>query len=280
MTDTADSPAARRVRFDPTRPRGADDYVHAHRHSRRVRFLKFALSTIAVVSVVGFVLTMRFADITGAALIGLAGLNIQEKSLVMDAPHLSGYDAERRPYQVKALKALQDLNNPKVVTLDTIDANFGTDGPDKVNVKARTGVFDGTKNSMVLRDGIAITTSDGFQATLQDAKVDIGKGDLVSRKPVEIRSRDGWLKANGVIIQNRGAKVTFVNGVSVNFVPPNDADPAAKPDDTAPSEPAAEVAAQPGDEAAARPAADKVVAKPAAATAKDAAAERLKSLTE
>src|SRR5436190_21380386 len=131
MTEIAPYAPARRVRFDPTRPRGADDYKRAHRHSRRVRFLKFALPTIAAVSVVGFILTMRFADITGAALVGLAGLNIEEKSLVMDAPHMSGYDAERRPYEVKALKALQDLNNPKIVTLETVDANFGTDGPDK-----------------------------------------------------------------------------------------------------------------------------------------------------
>ena len=29
----------RRVRFDPTRPRGADAYGHAFRHSRRVTFL-------------------------------------------------------------------------------------------------------------------------------------------------------------------------------------------------------------------------------------------------
>src|SRR5436190_4105530 len=120
MTELTDhSTAPRRVRFDPTRPRGADAYVRAHRHSRRVRFLKFALPTIAAVSVVGFFLTMRFADITGGALVGFAGLNIEKKSLIMDAPHMSGYDASRRPYEVKAIKALQDLNNPKMVTLDT-----------------------------------------------------------------------------------------------------------------------------------------------------------------
>src|SRR5690349_9879438 len=125
MTDSAPLPAVRRLRFDPTRPRGVQDYERARRHSRRVLFLKFALPTIAAVSVIGFFLTMRFADMTGAALVGLAGLNIEKKSLVMDAPHMQGYDADRRPYQLNALKALQDLNNPKLITLDTIDALFG-----------------------------------------------------------------------------------------------------------------------------------------------------------
>ena len=44
---------------------------------------------------------------------------------------MSGYDAARHPYEVKAMRALQDLNNPKMVTLDTVDANFATDGPDR-----------------------------------------------------------------------------------------------------------------------------------------------------
>jgi lipopolysaccharide export system protein LptC len=290
MTDTAHQVPARRVRFDPTRPRGADDYKRAHRHSRRVRFLKYALPTIAVVSVAGFFLTMRFADITGAALVGLAGLNIEKKSLVMDAPHMSGYDASHHPYQLKAIKALQDLANPKVVTLDTIDAHFATDDDSTASLQARSGVFDGYKNTLALRDGITIETSDGYRAILQDANIDITKGNIVSQKPVEIHSSDGWLKANGVQIVNRGARVTFVNGVSVNFVPPADDQDAAKADtDKAGGKPDT-------DKGAAQPDADKIAAKPgvagkAAATpdaarkpglasAKEAAAARLKSITE
>src|SRR4051794_37560391 len=106
MSDVpAPSSSRRVVRFDPTRRRGPSDYVRAHRHSRRVRFLKYALPAIALLSVGAFVLTMRFADITGAALVGLTGINIDKKALVMDAPHMSGYDASRHPYQVKAIKA-------------------------------------------------------------------------------------------------------------------------------------------------------------------------------
>jgi lipopolysaccharide export system protein LptC len=304
MTDlyAPETAAGRRVRFDPTRPRGAADYVRAHRHSRRVKFLKYALPTIAAASVAGFILTMRFADITGAALVGLSGINIQEKRLVMDAPHMSGYDADRRPYEVKAIKALQSLDNPKMVTLDTIDAKFGTDGPDTVRVKARSGLFNGNQNSLLLQNGIAIDTSDGYQATLQDANIDISKGNLASQKPVEVHASDGsWLKANGVQILNRGAKVTFVNGVSVNFIPTDDDKAAANPDaagkpaptpdagaatkpagNDAAAKAAADTAADKPDAGpvAAKPDADKVAAKPDTDAARQAAAARLKSLTE
>jgi hypothetical protein len=40
---------------------------------------------------------------------------------------------------------------------------------------------------------ITIVTSDGYVATLQDAQVDITKGNIVSQKPVEVHSSDGWL---------------------------------------------------------------------------------------
>ena len=280
MTDAAPPTAPHQVRFDPTRPRGPRDYVKAHRHSRHVRFLKFALPTIAVASVAGFFLTMRFADLTGAAVIGLAGLNVEKKSLVMDAPHMSGYDAARHPYEVKAIRALQDLVNPKVVTLDTVDAHFATDDDSTLRLKARTGVFDGTKNTLALKDGITIESSDGYVAALQDAQIDIGKGNIVSRKPVEIHSSDGWLKANGVQIVNRGARVKFVNGVSLSFMPPPS-------NDTAAGKPAAE-------KASAKPDADTLDAKAGGAgkvgkagakprgrdSGKEAAAARLRSFTE
>jgi lipopolysaccharide export system protein LptC len=219
----------RRVRFDPTRPRGADAYGHAFRHSRRVTFLKFALPTIAAISIAAFFLTMRFADITRITSVTAAGLNVDAKSLTMEAPHMSGFDASRHPYQLKAIKAVQDLINPQVVNLDTIDARFATDDANTAVLKARSGVLNNVKNTLTLKDGITIRTSDGYQATMIDADIDITKGKLISTKPVEVHSSDGnWLKANGVHIEDKGAKVTFIDGVSVNYIPSDqDASPAA-----------------------------------------------------
>ena len=45
-----------------------------------------------------------------------------------------------------------------------------------------------------------------------------------------IREHDGnWLKANGVNIENKGAKITFTNGVRVNYIQSDqDATPAPR----------------------------------------------------
>jgi len=240
MTEPHTQVVPRRVRFDPTRPRGVNAYDRAFRHSRRVRWLKFALPTIAAISIAGFFLTMRFADITGAALVAVTGLNVESKSLIMEAPHMSGVDSSRHPYQLKASRAVQDLVNPKVVNLDKIDAHFATDDTNTAILKARAGVFDSTKNTLALKDGITIETSDGYRATMKDADIDINKGNLVSTEPVEIHSSDGnWLKANGMHVENKGGKVTFINGVSVNYIPSDQDGPPAPPDPQAGADAAA-----------------------------------------
>src|SRR3954447_5303222 len=109
MTQYADSPAPRRIRFDPTRPRGREAYASAHRHSVVVRWLKFVLPAIALAGVVAFFVTMRFVSGTGEAVISLAGINFESKSLVMKAPHISGFSGTQQSYEVKATRALQDL---------------------------------------------------------------------------------------------------------------------------------------------------------------------------
>jgi len=229
MSDTPSRAVATRVRFDPTQTRRADIYLKAFRHSRRVTALKIALPVIALVAVGGFFLTMRFTDLSGAAAVVVNGINIDTKSLIMDAPHMSGFDSNRRPYQVKATKAVQDLVNPKIVNLETIDAHFATDDINTAVLKARAGILDNLRNRLGLRNGITIVTSDGYHVTMIDADMDINKGTLVSHKPVEIHAGDGsWLKANGVSIADKGAKMIFVDGVSVHYIPSDkDSGPAA-----------------------------------------------------
>jgi lipopolysaccharide export system protein LptC len=222
MTDLIEArPAPRRIRFDPTGPRPGRDYGHAERHSRRVRWLKIALPTIAAVAVVGFFLAIRF-EAAGEA-VSLAGINIEDKSLVMKAPHISGFEGTRQAYEVHATRAIQDLSNPKVVTLQEIVAKFGMQGGGTATVDAAAGVYDGNANLLTLKNGIAIATTDGYHATMVDAKVDVKGGTLVTQKPLEIHSADGMIKANGVQVSDRGKHILFTGGVTVNFVPPPDA---------------------------------------------------------
>jgi lipopolysaccharide export system protein LptC len=257
MTEYAEQPPARRIRFDPTRVRDERLYARAYSHSRWVRRLKFILPAVAIAAVAGFFLTMRVVTGTGEAVISNAGINVAKKSLEMKAPHISGFTGTKQSYELKALRALQDLDNPKVVRLEKIDGHFGMGKDQTATISAESGTYDGTTNLLHLADGIHLSTTDGYSAVLADAEIDIGKGHLETDRPIEIHANSasitGTIKANRLVVEDRGKHVLFSGGVSVSFIPPDDS-PA------------------PGDPPAASP--------PPAGDALGSAADRLKSITE
>jgi lipopolysaccharide export system protein LptC len=275
-------PPARRIRFDPTRERGADHFVRAERHSRLVRLLRIGLPAAAAAAVVGFVLIVRFAPddtdaAADAAVISLAGVNIESKSLVMEKPNISGFEGTRHAYEVTAAKAIQDLNNPKVFTLLDINARVGVGTDDTAVIEATKGIYDSTTKSLVLEDGITIETTSGRKATFEDARVDLAAGDLASDRPVTISGSEGTIKANSIRVVDRGKRITFGGGVHL-VVNPTEDDPFTPGDaQTAPPKAKVKAKAKPGGDAPAVPEALAAppAASPAPATATAAAPEPL-----
>jgi lipopolysaccharide export system protein LptC len=213
---------ARRIRYNPRDTRGSDAFGAAERHSRLVRILKFALPVLIVAGIAVFWGTARFVpgDMSMSAIVESAGIDVESNSVVMNNPHISGFEGTRRAYEVKADSAVQSLDDPKVVTFSSIDGRFGLDEAGEAMLDATTGVYDGNTNTLTLKDGIDVQTNTGYSATLQGAAIDLAKGTLTSDQPLEIRTGEGSIRANGVSVSERGKRVTFTNGVSVVYMPP------------------------------------------------------------
>ncbi len=225
--DDADGPAAPapqrgRLRYNPRDTRGDDAFGAAERHSRRVRFLKFALPALALVGAAVFWGTARLIPGDMASLVEVSGIDVESNSVVMQQPHISGFEGTRRAYEVKADTAVQSLDDPKIVTFNTIDGRFGLDEAGIAMLDATTGVYDGNTNTLTLKDGVAVETNTGYSATLQGAAIDLAKGTLVSNQPIELRTGEGSIRAGGVSVAERGKRVTFTSGVTVVFLPKGD----------------------------------------------------------
>ncbi len=217
-----------RVRYDPSVNRGEQAFAAARRHSRLVRRLKFVLPAMAIAAVALFWATVRFIPSDLAAIVSLPSIDAASHSIVMDKPHISGFEGTRRAYEVKADSAVQSLDDPKVMTFKAIDASVGLDAAGTAQIDATTGVYDAKDNTLVLKDGIAVKTTTGYWASFKDAVIDLTAGSLVSSKPVEIRTGEGTIRANSVEVSDRGKRIAFRNGVSVTYLPPGDlAAPAA-----------------------------------------------------
>jgi lipopolysaccharide export system protein LptC len=229
--EEAPPPVRARSRFDPTKERDADTFVRAHRHSRRVGWLKIGLPAVAIAGIGGFVAFMEFAPAPTEAVISLSGVNVEDKSVEMQSPHISGFDGTKTAYEVTAIKATQDLDNPKIMTLHTLTANFGVGNDETATVKATTGVYDGTTKGLVLKDGVTLDTSKGHHAQFEDATIDLDSGHLVTENPVQIEGVEGKIKAKAMEVFDKGARVIFSHGVSVTYIPkdPGPAQPDAAP---------------------------------------------------
>jgi lipopolysaccharide export system protein LptC len=229
MTDTIGAAPRRRIRYDPRRTGGEDAYQAARRHSRLVRALKFVLPGLAIAGVLLFWASAHFIPSDLASLISVAGIDAKSNSVVMDKPHISGFEGTRRAYEVKAESARQSLDDPKVLTFTAIDAHIGLDDASTATVGAATGIYNGNNNTLQLKDGIVIETTSGYSASIESAAVDLGKGSLVSDRPIELRSKDGTLRANAVEVSERGKHVVFKGGVSVTYMPPAELAQAPEP---------------------------------------------------
>jgi lipopolysaccharide export system protein LptC len=220
MTDDAPAPAPR-LRYNPTQTRGEDVFRKAEKHSRTVRRLRIILPIIALIAVGALWATARVIPGDLASLVAMSGIDVKSNSVVMQHPHISGFEGTRRAYEVRADTATQNLDDPKVVTFHQIVGRFGLDQAGEATVNAAVGVYDGNTNTLLLKEGARMETTNGYAGSLTEAKIDLGQGTLVSEKPVSFSSSDGSIHANAVTVTDRGKHLLFTNGVSVTFVPPD-----------------------------------------------------------
>ena len=221
MTDYTDDPPVRhRIRYDPTQRGGEKAYRAARRHSRLVRWLRIVLPAVAVAGILLFWTSARFIPSDLAGLISSAGIDVQSNSVVMKTPHISGFEGTRRAYDVTAARAIQSLNDPKVLTFEEINAHIGLENAGTATVDATTGIYNGNNNTLELKDGISIETTTGYAATIVQASIDLAKGNLQSSHPVEIRGKEGALRADSMEVLERGKHIIFRGNVSLVFTPP------------------------------------------------------------
>ncbi len=202
------------LRLDPRR-RAA--FQAAERHSRRVRRLRVALPTAGVL----LALLVAGIGIATRIEIGLSigDVKITAEGLSMDAPRLSGSDGKGRTFTVTAERALQDLSDPRIITLHDIVATVRQPDGQTAEFRAASGVYDAAGQRLQLQEGITIRASDGSAAALRRAEIDLVSGDVTSDAPVAFSSSLGAIRADNMEVGERGGSVTFGGGVRMTVDP-------------------------------------------------------------
>src|SRR5689334_25434334 len=83
--------------------------------------------------------------------VDIGNLVVSGSKITMENPHLAGFSADRRPYELWAKAAIQDLNAPDHVELRVLRAKVMMEDRSMVTLDARTGFFDSKQQILELK---------------------------------------------------------------------------------------------------------------------------------
>jgi lipopolysaccharide export system protein LptC len=191
----------------------------AARHSRRVRFLRKAIPIGVLAAVAIMAATAWFSPFRMLANlpIDFGNVAISGTKIKMEAPRLSGFTRDARPYELTAKTAAQDLTKPDRVELEGVNAKLRMLDESSVQLTATNGLYDTKSERLTLKDNIVLTTSNGYRSYLSEALVDMRNGSVISDKPVEVTMPRGKLTANRLEVADAGEVVRFHGGVTMTL---------------------------------------------------------------
>lgn len=201
--------------------RAQPDFKAAARHSARVRWIKRLLPVgiVAAALAIGAGVVISQLKLEVALPVDLGRISLSGSQLTMQMPHLSGFTDDGRAYSVHAKVASQDLKQPDVLYLSVIDARMDLADKKWAAVEARKGQVN-IKNQVInLTEGIKVAMDGGYAGTLKDARIDVKKGSLDTKKPVVFTLHDSKIVADSLNITESGDKAVFTGNVQVDFIP-------------------------------------------------------------
>jgi lipopolysaccharide export system protein LptC len=207
-------------------------FAIAARHSRFVRVLRVAVPAVVALSlatIVFFSIFNPFRMLLPKLPLDMDNLVVSGTKITMESPHMAGYTPDRRPYEVWAKTATQDVTDPDHVDLKTLRAKLLMEDQSTVTLDALNGLMDNKQQLLDLHKNIYLQTSTGYEAWLSQAFVDMGKGTVTSDEHVDVKWADGRVSSDKLKITGGGEVVRFDGHVVMNIdkLPPPEAEAAA-----------------------------------------------------
>jgi len=195
-------------------------FALAARHSRVVRMLRVAVPSVVFLAMTGIVAVSVFNPfrmLLPKLPVDMGNLVVSGTKITMESPHLAGYTPDRRPYELWAKTATQDVTDPDHVELRTLRAKVLMEDQTITTMDAREGLYNSKDQLLDLHKDIFLQTSTGYEARMSQAFVDLGKGTVTSDEHVDVKLLNGTLTADRLRITGGGEVVRFEGNVVMNL---------------------------------------------------------------
>lgn len=210
-------------------------FAIAARHSRMVRVLRIAVPAAVILSLTTIIMVSVFNPfrmLLTKLPIEMGNMVVSGTKITMESPHMAGYSQDRRPYEVWAKTATQDVTDPDHVDLKTLRGKVLMEDQSTVTLEAVNGLMDTKQQLLDLHKDIYLQTTTGYEAWLSQAFVDMGKGIVTSDEHVDVKWADGKVSSDRIKITGGGEVIYFEGHVVMNIdkmPPPADEAPAPEP---------------------------------------------------
>jgi lipopolysaccharide export system protein LptC len=209
-------------------------FAIAARHSRMVRALRVAVPAaviLAMAAIVAVSIFNPFRMLMPKLPIDLSNLVVSGSKITMESPHMAGYTADQRPYEVWAKTATQDITDPDHVDLKNLRAKLRTEDQTTITLDALNGRMDNKQQLLDLHKDIFLQTSTGYEARLSQAFVDMANNTVTSDEHVDVKLLNGTLTADRLRITGGGEVIHFEGNVVMNLdkLPPPETQPEPEP---------------------------------------------------
>ena len=194
-----------------------------------MRWLRIGLPAI-IVGALLVVVVVNYMPSIGAFHLPaeLGTLVIRGTKVTMQQPKLSGYTADSRPYQFTAKTAEQDITKPDLMELHQIEANVKMQDDSTVKVVSNSGLYNVKSEMLTLNDAVHLVSSTGYEVRLNQAVIDIHKGNVVSEQPVWVKLTNGEINAKRMEVIDGGNVIRFSGGVKTTLFPTQDSSQASE----------------------------------------------------
>ncbi|WP_299865307.1 LPS export ABC transporter periplasmic protein LptC [uncultured Hoeflea sp.] len=198
--------------------RSHTQYRKAQIHSRRVRALKILLPLASVLVIIAFV-AVSFVETLVPDGVEIESVAVRDGKLVMQNPVMSGQTTDARPYRMEALRAIQDLSAPDVITLEEIVADLPVSDQGTAVLNASSAIYDRSAQTLVFTEPFTVDSETGFAAQMRSADVDIATGEMTSSDPVSIQTGDASVVAQSMKMQDNGRVIILQDKVRMTINP-------------------------------------------------------------
>ncbi|MBP2548255.1 lipopolysaccharide export system protein LptC [Neorhizobium galegae] len=194
----------------------ANAYQAAMAHSRRVRRLRVLLPVAATVISAIFIAVSVVRTYLPENLT-IQSATIEDGKIVMESPAIAGRNEKGISYSLTATRALQDLADQNMITLENVKAAMPMNADVIARVTAQGGIFDRSKDRLNMTKPFQVNLSNGITADFQTAFLDVPQSTMESKDPVKITTDKASIVAQSMKMSDKGRTITFAGQVQVNL---------------------------------------------------------------